>query len=79
MRRLIAAFKELQEATADHDSAFKEYERAVIEDETWATWGMSPAWGLLEVEELQDATPKFEGALNIVIDERIQKALAKLK
>ncbi len=79
MKRLIAAFKELQEATADHDEAFKEYERAVIEDETWATWGASLGWGQREVEELQDATSKFEGALNIVIDERIQKALAKLK
>lgn len=79
MKRLIAAFKELQEATANHDEAFKEYERAVVEDETWAIWGMSPDWGLLEVEELRDATSKFEGALNIVIDDRIQKALAKLK
>jgi hypothetical protein len=78
MKRLIAAFKELQEATTDHDSAFKEYERAVIEDETWATWGMSLGWGKREVDELQDATVKFEGALNIVIDERIQKAIAKL-
>lgn len=78
MEELLAAFKELQEATTNHDEAFKIYDKECNAGETWATWGESLSWGQREVENMQEATEKFEAALNSVIDKRVQKAIAKL-
>lgn len=76
MKELITAFKELQEATADHDGEFERYEELYNSGGTWATWGKNSGWGLREVTDLRDATDKFEAALNNVIDKRIQTAIA---